>query len=232
MQNVDGINWNKVSDELNEHGYSVTDPLLTSGECLDLIHLYPQETFFRSRIQMEKYRFGAGEYKYFAYPLPPLVQKLREQIYPHLAPTANQWLKDLGTTQIYPESLQQFLQRCKRSGQSRPTPLMLSYKQNDYNCLHQDLYGEQFFPIQGTCMLSRPGDDFSGGEFLLVEQRPRAQSVGHVVGIPQGAFVFFATSFRPVRGSRGPYRVTMRHGVSRILSGSRFTLGIIFHDAK
>lgn len=232
MQNITRLDWQKVADELSEFGYSVTDPLLTSQECSDLIQLYPNDSNFRSRIQMEKYRFGAGEYKYFAYPLPRLVQKLRDEIYPHLVSTANRWMDDLGMAQEYPASLDQFLQRCHQSGQKRPTPLMLTYKKNDYNCLHQDLYGEQFFPIQGTCMLSRPGEDFSGGEFLLVEQRPRAQSIGHVVSIPHGAFVFFATSFRPVRGTRGPYRVTMRHGVSRIHSGSRFTLGIIFHDAK
>jgi hypothetical protein len=232
MQSVDHVNWQKVSDELTELGYSVIDPLLTPKECSDLIHLYPGDSIFRSRIQMEKYRFGSGEYKYFAYPLPPIVQKLREEIYPHLVSTANQWMNSLGMRQEYPKSLDQFLERCHNSGQKRPTPLMLTYKKNDYNCLHQDLYGDQFFPIQGTCMLSQPGKDFSGGEFLLVEQRPRAQSVGHVVSIPHGGFVFFATSFRPVRGTRGSYRVTMRHGVSRIHSGSRFTLGIIFHDAK
>jgi uncharacterized protein len=232
MQNISHLNWQKINDELNEFGYSVSDPVLSPDECFDLIQLYSNDSIFRSRIQMERYRFGAGEYKYFSYPLPPIIQSLRENFYPHLAPIANRWMKDLGVAQEYPDDLEQFLQRCHHSGQKRPTPLMLTYKQGDYNCLHQDLYGEQFFPIQGTCMLSEPGKDFSGGEFLLVEQRPRAQSVGHVVSIPHGAIVFFATSFRPVRGSRGSYRVTMRHGVSRLLSGSRFTLGIIFHDAK
>jgi uncharacterized protein len=232
MKNLQQPDWNRISAELNELGYSVTRPVLTSQECAELVQLYPDDSIFRSRIQMERYRFGAGEYKYFSYPLPLIIQKLREGIYPHLIPTANRWMKDLGMPQEYPDTLEQFLRRCHQSGQKRPTPLMLTYKKGDYNCLHQDLYGEHFFPIQGTCMLSEPGKDFSGGEFLLVEQRPRAQSVGHVVSIPQGSIVFFATSFRPVRGSRGPYRVTMRHGVSRLHSGSRFTLGIIFHDAK
>jgi uncharacterized protein len=232
MQNISHLNWQKISNELNEFGYSVSDPLLTTKECAELVQLYPNDSIFRSRIQMERYRFGAGEYKYFSYPLPPTIQKLRESIYPHLVPTANRWMKDLGIAQEYPDTLEAFLQRCHHSGQKRPTPLMLTYNEGDYNCLHQDLYGEQFFPIQGTCMLSEPGKAFRGGEFLLVEQRPRAQSVGHVVSIPQGGFVFFATSFRPVRGTRGSYRVTMRHGVSRLHSGSRFTLGIIFHDAK
>ncbi|MCI0444705.1 2OG-Fe(II) oxygenase [bacterium] len=232
MQDIKRLDWQKINNDLNELGYSVTEPLLTTNECSDLIGLYTHDSIFRSRIQMEKFRFGAGEYKYFAYPLPTIVQKLREEIYPHLVSTANRWMNDLGMKQEYPDSLEQFLERCHRSGQKRPTPLMLTYKQNDYNCLHQDLYGQEFFPIQGTCMLSRPNEDFRGGEFLLVEQRPRAQSVGHVVSIPHGGFVFFATSFRPVRGTRGAYRVTMRHGVSRIHSGSRFTLGIIFHDAK
>jgi uncharacterized protein len=208
MQNNQELNWQKITDELNEFGYSVSDPVLTPEECSELIQLYPDDSIFRSRIQMERYRFGAGEYKYFSYPLPPIVQKLREGIYPYLVSTANRWMKDLAIAQEYPDALNQFLQRCHRSGQERPTPLMLTYKKGDYNCLHQDMYGEQFFPIQGTCMLSSPGKDFSGGEFLLVEHRPRAQSVGHVVSIPQGGIVFFATSFRPVRGTRGSYRVT------------------------
>lgn len=232
MQNISRLNWKKISEELNEFGYSVSDPVLSPQECSDLIQLYPNDSIFRSRIQMERFRFGAGEYKYFSYPLPAIIQKLRENIYPNLVPTANRWMKDLGMAQEYPDDLQPFLESCHHSGQKRPTPLMLTYKKDDYNCLHQDLYGEQFFPIQGTCMLSEPDKDFCGGEFLLVEQRPRAQSVGHVVSIPYGAIVFFATSFRPVRGTRSSYRVTMRHGVSRLYSGSRFTLGIIFHDAK
>lgn len=232
MQHITKLDWQKISNELNEFGYSVSDPVLSSEECTELIQLYPNDSIFRSRIQMERYRFGAGEYKYFGYPLPSVIQKLREEIYPQLVSTANRWMKELGMKQEYPDSLHQFLERCHKSGQKRPTPLMLTYKKDDYNCLHQDLYGQEFFPIQGTCMLSQPGVDFKGGEFLLVEQRPRAQSVGHVVTIPHGSMVFFATSFRPVRGTRGSYRVTMRHGVSRLHSGSRFTLGIIFHDAK
>jgi hypothetical protein len=181
---------------------------------------------------MEQFRFGAGEYKYFKYPLPDLIERLRHTIYPHLASVANDWVRVLDVNRKYPGTLAEFLEQCHRAGQKRPTPLMLSYKTDDYNCLHQDLYGELFFPIQGTCMLSDPEKDFSGGEFLLIEQRPRAQSAGSVVSIPHGAFVFFATSFRPAKGTRGSYRVTMRHGVSKIKSGERLTLGIIFHDAK
>ncbi len=232
MQNAAELNWTLISEELNSQGFSITEPVLTPEECKDLIESYSRDSHFRSRIQMEQYRFGAGEYKYFKYPLPDLIQELRQQFYPHLVPVANHWIESLNLKRSYPDTLNQFLEECHRGGQKRPTPLMLSYKKNDYNCLHQDLYGELFFPIQGTCMLSNPGKDFTGGEFLLIEQRPRAQSAGHVVSIPQGAFVFFATSFRPVHGTRGYYRATMRHGVSKILSGSRFTLGIIFHDAK
>jgi hypothetical protein len=232
MRKLDEINWNKVADELHSHGYAVTEPILTVAECMALIKGYSNDCLFRSRIQMEKYRFGAGEYKYFKYPLPEVIENLREHIYPKIVPVANSWLHSLNLKRQYPEKLSEFLEECHRGGQKRPTPLMLSYKKDDYNCLHQDLYGELFFPIQGTCMLSNPDSDFTGGEFLLIEQRPRAQSAGYVVSIPQGGFVFFATSFRPVQGSRGYYRVTMRHGVSKIQSGSRFTLGIIFHDAK
>ena len=217
---------------MDSQGYGVTDPVLTPDECARLIESYGKDSLFRSRIQMEKYRFGAGEYKYFTYPLPNIVENLRQQIYPNLVPVANQWLRSLDVKREYPEELNEFLEQCHRGGQKRPTPLMLSYRENDYNCLHQDLYGDLFFPIQGTCLLSDPAKDFSGGEFLLIEQRPRAQSAGHVVSIPQGAFVFFATSFRPVKGSRGFYRVTMRHGVSKVLRGRRYTLGLIFHDAK
>lgn len=232
MRKASELDWNQTSEELNAQGFAITEPLLTPIECKNLIESYSNDSLFRSRIQMEKYRFGAGEYKYFTYPLPDLVQSLRQEIYPHLVPVANHWLESLSMKRHYPPKLNQFLEECHRGGQKRPTPLMLSYKKNDYNCLHQDLYGELFFPIQGTCMLSDPGTDFTGGEFLLIEQRPRAQSAGRVVSIPQGGFVFFATSFRPAHGSRGYYRVTMRHGVSKILSGSRTTLGLIFHDAK
>jgi uncharacterized protein len=232
MRMATELNWTLIAEELHSQGYSITEPILTPDECKDLIESYSSDSLFRSRIQMEKYRFGAGEYKYFNYPLPDLIQELRQQLYPHLVPVANHWLQSLNMKRSYPSTLNQFLEECHSGGQKRPTPLMLSYKQNDYNCLHQDLYGEFFFPIQGTCMLSNPGKDFTGGEFLLIEQRPRAQSAGHVVSIPQGGFVFFATSFRPVHGTRGYYRVTMRHGVSKIHFGTRYTLGLIFHDAK
>jgi hypothetical protein len=232
MNKIADLNWNQIQEELHAQGFSVTEPLLTPEECSELIQNYKDDSLFRSRIQMEKFRFGAGEYKYFKYPLPDLIENLRQNLYPHLSLVANEWLHSLELNGTYPETLNEFLGQCHRGGQKRPTPLMLSYKKDDYNCLHQDLYGQVFFPIQGTCLLSDPEKDFSGGEFLLIEQRPRAQSAGSVVSIPQGGFVFFATSFRPVKGTRGNYRVTMRHGVSKIKSGLRLTLGIIFHDAK
>ncbi|HSE40174.1 MAG TPA: 2OG-Fe(II) oxygenase, partial [Acidobacteriota bacterium] len=225
MNSIQNLNWSRIEEELHSQGFSVTEPILTTEECINLIENYKDDSLFRSRIQMEKFRFGAGEYQYFKYPLPHLIETLRHDFYPHLAPVANKWLRSLELDRGYPEALTEFLEQCHRGGQKRPTPLMLSYNKDDYNCLHQDLYGEIFFPIQGTCLLSDPKKDFSGGEFLLIEQRPRAQSAGSVVSIPQGAFVFFATSFRPVKGARGYYRVTMRHGVSKIRSGTRFTLG-------
>jgi hypothetical protein len=212
-------------------GYAVLPGLLGAEECRALVALYDEREAFRSRVVMARHGFGQGEYKYLAYPLPPLVTKLREALYPLLAPITNRWQRQLGLKANFPDALADYLARCHAAGQSRSTPLILKYGPGDYNCLHQDLYGELVFPIQATVLLSRPGDDFTGGEFLLVEQRPRRQSKGEVVALRQGDAVLFPVNHRPVAGTRGHYRVTMRHGVSRVHGGSRFTLGVIFHDA-
>jgi hypothetical protein len=226
------LDWKAIEASLWQRGYVKTDPLLTADECDALVALYGKDQLFRSRIDMKRFRFGEGEYKYFTYPLPPLVQSLRETIYPHLAVIANAWTKAFGQPDMFPLSHDTLLAFCRRKGQTKPTPLLLRYGAGDYNCLHQDLYGTVAFPLQLTVFLSQPGRDFSGGEFLLVEQRPRAQSRGEVLAPEQGEMVIFATRHRPVQGSRGYYRVNMRHGVSTVRSGSRFTLGVIFHDAK
>ena len=226
------LDWKAIEAALWQRGYAKTDPLLTAQECDALIALYTKDRLFRSRIDMKRFRFGEGEYKYFAYPLPSLVQVLRETIYPRLAVIANAWAKALGQPENFPLSHEKLLACCRRNGQTKPTPLLLRYGAGDYNCLHQDLYGAIAFPLQLTVFLSRPERDFSGGEFLLIEQRPRAQSRGEVLAPNQGDIVIFATRHRPVEGSRGYYRVNMRHGVSTVRSGSRFTLGVIFHDAK
>jgi hypothetical protein len=208
--------------------------VLDPDECAALAHLYPQDERFRSRIDMSRFRFGAGEYKYFAAPLPATVQSLREELYTQLAPIANRWKVRLkpDTTDGFPLNLSEFIRLCHRAGQERPTPLLLSYTAGGYNCLHQDIYGDVAFPLQAVFALTRAGVDYQGGEFLLVEQRPRAQSRGHAVRIEQGAGIVFATRERPVAGTRGDYRVMMRHGVSTVTNGSRMTLGIIFHDAR
>jgi hypothetical protein len=216
---------------LDRDGYAVLPALLEADECRALAALYDERERFRSRVVMARHGFGQGEYKYLAYPLPPAVGELRQALYPRLAPVANYWQQQLGLAPKFPDTLDAYLARCHAAGQTRPTPLILKYGAGDYNCLHQDLYGELVFPLQATVLLSRPGDDFSGGEFLLVEQRPRRQSKGEVVPLRQGDAVIFPVNHRPVAGTRGYYRVTMRHGVSRVHSGGRFTLGIIFHDA-
>ena len=226
------LDWKAIEASLWQRGYAKTDPLLTAEECDALIALYGNDQLFRSRIDMKCFRFGEGEYKYFTYPLPPLVQALRETIYPRLAVIGNAWATALGQPDIFPSNHAELLAVCRRKGQTKPTPLLLRYSAGDYNCLHQDLYGAVAFPLQLTAFLSRPDRDFSGGEFLLVEQRPRAQSRGEVMAPQQGEIVIFATRHRPVQGSRGHYRVNMRHGVSTVHSGSRFTLGVIFHDAQ
>ena len=222
----------QLTDDLNARGNAVVRGLLRSAECRDLIALYDREELFRSRVTMARHGFGRGEYQYFAYPLPPRIASLREEFYPQLAPLANEWNERMGVNVRYPATLEEYLARCHKAGQSRPTPLILKYGEGDYNCLHQDLYGEHVFPLQLTVLLSAQGTDFEGGEFVLTEQRPRMQSRPEVVHLEQGDAVVFAVSHRPVRGTRGDYRVNLRHGVSRILSGQRYTLGVIFHDAK
>jgi len=225
------IDWDEIAASLDERGYATTPPQLSAAECRDLAALYPRENAFRSRVVMQRHNFGRGEYKYLRYPLPEPIQQLRQAIYPHLAPIANGWRERLREEGRFPASLDAYLAQCHKAGQQRPTPLILKYEPGDYNCLHQDLYGDLVFPLQLTILLSVSGQDFSGGEFLLVEQRPRAQSRGEVVPLGQGEAVIFPVHHRPVQGARGSYRVTMRHGVSRLRSGQRYTLGIIFHDA-
>lgn len=226
------LDWAGIESALWERGYAATPPVLTRSDCDVLVALYPDDSRFRSRVDMARHRFGIGDYKYFAAPLPGLVRDLRKQLYPPLAGIANRWMDALAATERYPPTLEAFLEQCAARGQTKPTPLLLHYEAGGYNCLHQDLYGDVAFPLQVAAFLSRPGVDYTGGEFLLVEQRPRAQSVGEAIVPEQGALVVFTTSIRPVRGSRGFYRVTIRHGVSRIRSGRRYTLGIIFHDAR
>ena len=228
---IAGVDWRQAATSLDERGYTTTAALLTSEQCRGLAALYEREEAFRSRVVMQRHGFGRGEYKYLRYPLPAVVEALRQAIYPHLAPIANRWGERLREIGRFPPALGAYLEECHQAGQERPTPLILKYEAGDYNCLHQDLYGPLVFPLQLTVLLSAPGEDFSGGEFLLVEQRPRAQSRGEVVPLKQGEAVIFPVHHRPVDGTRGSYRVTMRHGVSRLHSGHRFTLGIIFHDA-
>ena len=216
---------------LDDHGCATTGTLLTSEECVALAQSYGSDQLFRSRIIMARHGFGRGEYKYFAYPLPQIVAALRERLYPPLAELANSWNKAMGIAVTYPSTHATYLRRCHAAGQNKPTPLLLQYGPGDFNCLHQDVYGENIFPLQATFLLSRPGRDFDGGEFVLTEQRPRMQSRVEVVGLTQGECVIFPVRHRPVRGTRGTYRVNMRHGVSRLRSGRRHTLGVIFHDA-
>jgi len=231
MGRVAAFDWQQAATSLDERGYATTAALLTSEQCRELAALYEREEAFRSRVVMQRHGFGRGEYKYLRYPLPPVVETLRQAIYPQLAPIANRWHERLREDGRFPTTLGSYLEQCHMAGQERPTPLILKYEAGDYNCLHQDLYGPLVFPLQLTVLLSAPEADFSGGEFLLVEQRPRAQSRGEVVPLRQGEAVIFPVHHRPVEGTRGPYRVTMRHGVSRLRDGRRFTLGIIFHDA-
>ena len=222
----------RIATGLNSCGYAVVSGLLSQKECRTLATSYRDDALFRSRIVMAKHGFGRGEYKYFAYPLPELVAGLRESLYPELAGIANRWNEATGIDVRYPHDLTSFLDRCHHAGQTKPTPLLLQYEEGDYNCLHQDIYGEHVFPLQVTFLLSSPGRDFTGGEFVLTEQRPRMQSRAEVVPLSQGDGVIFPVRQRPVEGRRGVYRVGMRHGVSRIRSGHRHTLGIIFHDAQ
>jgi hypothetical protein len=231
-QRLQAVAWSRIEDELGAHGCATLGGLLSPAECDALVALYDEPALFRSRIVMARHGFGQGEYKYFDYPLPPAVAILRESVYPKLAPVANRWNEALEIASRFPLRHSDFVRRCHEAGQSRPTPLMLRYAAGDYNCLHQDLYGEHVFPLQLAILLSEPGKDFTGGEFVMTEQRPRMQSRPEVVGLRKGDGVVFAVHLRPVQGTRGFYRVNHRHGVSRLRSGHRHTLGVIFHDAQ
>lgn len=225
------LDWQRISDDLGLQGYAVIPGLLSAKQCASLVGLYSAQDLFRSRVIMSRHGYGRGEYQYFKYPLPELVATLRSALYPQLAPIANRWNELMDIDVRFPATHQQFIERCHAAGQLRPTPLLLQYEGGDYNCLHQDLYGEHVFPLQLAALLSQPGRDFTGGEFILTEQRPRMQSRAEVVPLEQGDAVVFAVHHRPVQGTRGIYRVNMRHGVSRLRSGHRHTLGVILHDA-
>jgi hypothetical protein len=229
---VAAIDWRTVAESLDANGCAHLPDILAAEKCRAISAMYADDTRFRSRVVMARHGFGSGEYKYFAYPLPALVRDLRTSLYPPLADIANRWNVALKSDVCFPATHAEFLERCHRAGQTRPTPLLLRYGEGDYNCLHQDLYGEHVFPLQVAFLLSRAGEDFTGGEFVLTEQRPRMQSRAEVVPLAQGDAVIFAVNDRPVQGTKGWYRVKMRHGVSRVRSGQRFTLGIIFHDAQ
>jgi uncharacterized protein len=231
-ERVNSVRWEQLEAELDGYGGAILKRLLTPEECGAIAAMYPDDAEFRSRVVMTRHGFGRGEYKYFRYPLPGLVEQLRTQLYPRLAPIANRWNEALRIDVRYPATHAEFLERCHKAGQRRPTPLLLQYGEGDYNCLHQDLYGEHVFPLQVAILLSEPGRDFAGGDFVLTEQRPRMQSRVEVVPLRQGDAVAFAVHHRPVQGTRGMYRVNLRHGVSRIRNGHRHTLGIIFHDAE
>jgi hypothetical protein len=230
-QRVDGLAWDELSGRLDSHGFAVTAPLLSDGECEDLSDLFDGGRF-RSTIDMARHRFGDGRYRYFDHPLPGTIAALRGSFYRHLAPIANDWSRRLGGADEFPPEHEQLLERCRAAGQERPTPLILRYGEGDWNALHQDLYGDVYFPFQILTVLSEPSVDYEGGEFVLLEQRPRAQSRAHVVTPPRGAFVIFPTRQRPQEGKRGHHRVGMRHGVSTVTSGRRTALGVIFHDAR
>ncbi|HYW90241.1 MAG TPA: 2OG-Fe(II) oxygenase [Chloroflexota bacterium] len=229
---VGAIDWPRISQDLDDRGNAVIERLLTASECRLVAGWYANDALFRSRVVMASHGFGRGEYKYFCYPLPQLIATLRETLYPQLAPLANRWNERLAVETRYPPRLAQFLSCCHEAGQTRPTPLLLRYGPGDYNCLHQDLYGEWVFPLQLTILLSEPGEGFAGGEFVMTEQRPRMQSRAEVVPLRRGDAVVFTVHHRPVAGTRGVYRVNLRHGVSRVRSGQRHALGVIFHDAK
>lgn len=229
---VAACDWLALSGELGNHGCAVIEKLLTPEECRQIAGLYPDESHFRSHVHMARHGFGKGEYRYFRYPLPDLIGALRSALYPRLASVANDWNERMSIAQRYPLEHAAFLRQCHEHGQTRPTPLLLQYVPGDFNCLHQDLYGDLAFPLQVAILLSQPGEDFTGGEFVLTEQRPRMQSRAEVVPLSQGDAVVFAVHNRPVQGTKGNYRVNLRHGVSRLRSGRRHTVGIIFHDAK
>jgi uncharacterized protein len=232
LSRIDDIDWAQATADLDAQGCAVLKSLLSPDECRAITSLYPDDAHFRSRVVMGRHGFGRGEYKYFSYPLPDLIGALRPVLYAKLCGVANRWNVAMGIDVRYPTAYEAFLKRCHEAGQTRPTPLLLQYEAGDYNCLHQDLYGEHVFPLQVAILLSEPGRDFTGGEFVLTEQRPRMQSRPEVVPLAQGDAVAFAVHHRPVQGTRGVYRVNLRHGVSRIRSGHRHTVGVIFHDAK
>jgi hypothetical protein len=233
QKRIEVLDWNDAEQSLSARGYAITAQILTPAECDAIVALYGDESRFRSHVIMERHRFGVGDYKYFSHPLPETVAALRTAAYPHLAKIANQWAEALGESRPpYPPDHATFLKICHKAGQTKPTPLVLHYEAGGYNCLHQDLYGEVSFPLQMVFLLGQPGRDWDGGEFVLVEQQPRAQSKAEVVSADQGQAIIFTTRYRPVKGSRGQYRVNLRHGVSRLHGGTRYTLGIIFHDAK
>ncbi len=229
---IETLDWRRIEAELDAFGVGLAGPILSERDCGALAALYDDDTSFRSRIVMARHGFGQGEYQYFARPLPPVIEDLRHAVYARLAPIANRWNAALGIDRRYPASLDRFLAECHAQGQTRPTPLMLKYGPGDFNCLHQDLYGDLFFPFQMVILLSQPGSDFEGGEFTIVEQRPRMQSRPEVVPLSCGEAAIFAVQHRPAMGKRGVYKVTLRHGVSRVRKGQRFTAGIIFHDAR
>ncbi len=231
-ERLNSLSWQSVEADLDAFGGAVLDHLLTQQECDAVAAMYADGDLFRSRVVMARHGFGSGEYKYFSYPLPAVAERLRANLYPRLAPIANRWNQTLRIDVRYPASHAEFLKRCHDAGQRRPTPLLLQYGEGDYNCMHQDLYGQHVFPIQVAVLLSEPGRDFEGGDFVLMEQRPRMQSRVEVVPLKQGDAVAFAVHHRPVQGTRGAYRVNLKHGVSRIRRGHRHTLGIIFHDAE
>jgi hypothetical protein len=231
-QKLEHVDWTRFAEALSARGSAVIERILSPMDCDELAALYPDDTHFRSRVIMSRHGFGKGEYKYFAYPLPAVIAGLRTALYPRLSPVANAWNESMGIATRYPAKHKDFLALCREAGQQRPTPLLLQYEEGDFNCLHQDLYGELAFPLQATILLSEPVRDFTGGEFVITEQRPRMQSRAEVVPLAQGDMVVFAVHHRPVQGTRGTYRVNLRHGVSRLRSGRRYTAGVIFHDAK
>jgi hypothetical protein len=232
MKNLQNLDWEDATINLNEYGYALLSGVLGTDECRQLIAQYKDDTLYRKTINMERFRFGKGEYKYFSYPLPPMIHSLRETVYPILAPIANSWMKALDDAHVFPLSLSGLHQQCRAHAQDKPTVLILKYGPGGHNTLHQDLYGEVFFPMQMVLFLDQPGRDYTGGEFVLVQQTPRAQSKAMVLIPQQGDMLIFTTNFRPVKGTRGYYKVNMKHGVSPVHEGSRHTLGIIFHDAS
>lgn len=231
QQKINQLNGDTLTEDINQKGYACAPNILTDAECAELINQYDNETLYRKTITMERYRFGLGEYKYYQYPLPGVIQQLRENVYPKLAPIANNWMRVLNIDKHFPESLAELLELCRAQNQTRPTPLILKYGKGGYNTLHQDLYGDVYFPMQIVLFLNDPDTDYEGGEFVLIEQQPRAQSKAIVLKPKKGDMLMFTTNFRPVKGSKGYYRVNMKHGVSALTSGMRHTLGVIFHDA-